>query len=288
MMSVRSSSQAPIKRMRMNEDERAEFINQPSPTESSNASKRKLSQAHQAKERRVVQHRSIPSQAGTIYPVHPRCASLDPPISKATLNELDLDSLANNLLLRHDLNFDPRIQYQPNIDHLGGQRRISEALQYWSAVRAELSGCVRDQRYPTTSTLSSSGCGTILRSPLQSKSPHLTGLVRLPRIFENVREILKGLLPSEEWSAIDARLDVVLLVQELENAAFDFTSLGDWLCTLLQRFCLPERKPLIESLILAVHAGIQTKDPNHIICALQQIFRLFEILKLVSNAMNSA
>ena len=66
-------------------------------------------------------------------------ASRDPPITRATLSELDLQRLYHSLYLRHDLHFDRHIQFSPRsaYDTFGKQKRL-EAQNYWDAVEIEL------------------------------------------------------------------------------------------------------------------------------------------------------
>jgi len=198
-----------------------------------------------------------------------------PPITKASLEELDFDHLLDNLLLRHDLNFDPMIQYRPTTHGIRGEIRMTEALQYWNAVRTELAGWFMDQGKCCC-------CWTTLRSSPTDKDPVRTTLRRLPKMFESVREILKSLLPESERSAIDARLDIGLLVQELENGACDFIALSEWLGVLLRHYCSSERSHLVDDMTTMIRSGVQDTNIGNILTGLMQIFTILEAMKLVS------
>lgn len=204
-----------------------------------------------------------------------RSASLQPPITKASLGELDSEHLFENLLLRHDLNFDPKIQYRPTTHGVRGEIRMTEALEYWNAMGTELAGFFMDQGKCCC-------CWTTLpTSPLRN-SPVQTTLRRLPNMFETVRVILKSLVPEYEWSTIDARLDIDLLVQQLENEACDFIALSEWLGVLLRRYCLPEGSQLIDEMTTNIRSGVHNVDTGQILTGLMQIFTILEVMKLVS------
>lgn len=202
-------------------------------------------------------------------------ASLQPPITKASLGELDSEHLFDNLLLRHDLNFDPKIQYRPTTHGLRGEIRMTEALEYWNAMGTELAGWFMDQGKCCC-------CWTTLRSPPIDKRPIRTTLRRLPNMFGTVREILKSLLPECEWSAIDARLDIDLLIQELENGACDFIALSEWLGVLLRRYCSPEGSQMINEMTTMIRSGVHNVNTGEILTGLMQIFTILEVMKLVS------
>ncbi len=64
-------------------------------------------------------------------------AALHPPVTRATLVQLDLHCILHNMNLRSDINFDPDLHFMPVKDKRAEQRR-KEAREYWSALAAEL------------------------------------------------------------------------------------------------------------------------------------------------------
>lgn len=42
--------------------------------------------------------------------------SLEPPVTKATMSELDVSKIIHNPKLRHDVNFDPELHFPPDVD----------------------------------------------------------------------------------------------------------------------------------------------------------------------------
>lgn len=202
-------------------------------------------------------------------------ANCQPPITKAKLQELDLDTLHQNLLLRHDLNFDPSIQYRPTIHGLRGEMRLNEAVEYWNAMGTELVGSFVDERNGCC-------CWTSVPSQPKAQGPTRKTFKRLPQMFDTIRDILKSLLPDIEWSGIDARLDTLLLVQQLENGACDFIALSEWLSVLLRRYCSSERKTLVDEMTTLIRSGVQRGHTGDLLTGLMQTFTILEVMKLVS------
>ncbi|KAI0345793.1 Tcp11-domain-containing protein [Trametopsis cervina] len=73
-----------------------------------------------------------PAQSYTHVPPH------SPPINRETLKELDLEAILRNPQLRHDLLFDPGLQFRPTFS----PRKRNIAESYWVAIVRELeNGC---------------------------------------------------------------------------------------------------------------------------------------------------
>ena len=266
-MPVQSYTQAPAKHTILDEDNQHQNMNPASLTTTSYSSP-------------TPSYSPNPDHT-TAETVH-ECCQLIPPISKATLSELDLDRLIGNLLLRHDLNFDHKIRYGPTVRGSRAESRVVEAQKYWDAMGTELSELYFGR--PPLSNCSSSDCrcSTTPRCPPRDTALHYTRLLRLKQMFESVREIIKSLLPIEEWPTIDAGLDADLLVQELDNDACNFTALSDWLGTLLRRFMLPERRYLVDLMIAKIRDGVRNVDIDLIVDGLIRVFGILEVMKLVS------
>ncbi|KAJ3026203.1 UNVERIFIED_CONTAM: hypothetical protein HDU68_006077, partial [Siphonaria sp. JEL0065] len=61
-----------------------------------------------------------------------------PPITRFTLRELDMDEILLNPQLRHDLYFDPNLQFKPNTDGERGTAKRLKTQQYWDKVTQEI------------------------------------------------------------------------------------------------------------------------------------------------------
>ncbi len=203
--------------------------------------------------------------------------SLEPHVSEESLCELELRRISKDLLLRHDLNFDRNITYRPNTHGSRGQQRTVQSLEYRNAIRKELDILLTNNY--TSSSIEPSH-NTV--SSIQACSSCAPGLPRLSRMFGAVRKILKSLMHEDEWDAIDARLDIDLLIQQLKNRAFDLVALSDWLAVLLRRFCSPKRYQSIDVMTSSIRLGVERVEAQRIATGLISMFDILETIKLVS------
>ena len=138
--------------------------------------------------------------------------TLHPPITRHTLRELDLFEILKNPQLRHDVVFDPNVQFRPNFDGERGRRKREAGERYWTAVVREIeTGCTctafshgqllpctckaKDRVRPTvapgtqgSATSFSGAAGAILS---QSRIPS-----RIPLLVQELRTICLSILPS--------------------------------------------------------------------------------------------
>lgn len=206
--------------------------------------------------------------------------SLDPPITQRVLSELDLPRLEQDLVLRHHLNFEPGIELRLNTQGSQAEERRELEIEYWHALTIEitfwLTLCQRIAAGPSNRPLRIS-----LPGPGPTTSPPGPA-ARLSRLFGAVRDIMKNLLPSEEWPVIDARLDVRFLMLQLERGICDFTALSEWLGKFLRRFCSPTRDTLLHKMTSAIRSGVENADVHSIVHGLITMFEVLQGMKLVS------
>ena len=209
--------------------------------------------------------------------------NLEPPITKTSLSELDLVRIINDPKLRHDINFEREITFKPNDrgEHLKG--KLDSAQMYWEALVIEFSLYRRRLRSP--------GSQDLMGHDQKISTTNLTELsalrhvaIRLPHTFTAIREILKTLVPGSEWAAIDERLDVDLLIQELENGVCDIKGLANWLQSLLLRSCSPLRDHQVHKMVTLVHEGVDKDDAHLLVSGLRDLFGILETMKLVGLA----
>lgn len=221
-----------------------------------------------------------PSTTSANHSTNFRLVSLDPPITQAVLSELDIPRLEKDLLLRHHLNFDPKIKFRVKTQGPQAEERRERAHEYWQALEAEialwLEHCRRLAACPSKGSL------CVQMPKLGAKGFPQGASQRLPRLFGAVRDILKHSLPSEEWPVIDARLDVQLLMQQLEHGICDFTALSDWLGNFLRRFCSPTRDGQLRFMTSAIRLGVENAEKDSIVRGLIAIFEILQGMSLVS------
>ena len=203
-------------------------------------------------------------------------ASHEPPVTKSSLSELDLSTIMNDAKLRHDLNFIREVVYRPN--HVGsrGEEKKVQAKQYWEALAVECAIYIARRQRPVDHLPSP-------RLEWLLGPSHITNLPwRLPRLFETLRDILKTLVPSLECPTVDQRLDVDLLIQELDKDACDLVGLGEWLGRLLLGSCSPLRDPIASATVQRIQDGLQEDNARTIAAGLEDLFAILETMKLVS------
>ena len=100
-------------------------------------------------------------------------------------------------------------------------------------------------------------------------------------MFATIRDILKTLVPASDCFVVDERLDVALLMQELENGVCDVKGLSDWLQRLLLGSCSPIRDTEVERMVAVVHEGIDKSDARILVDGLKVLFGILETMKLV-------
>lgn len=201
-----------------------------------------------------------------------REASGDPPITEETLSELGLPRIVSDARLRHDINFDREVSFKANMfGEVGRRKRASEA-KYWEALKIELGDYTAHRPSDGSAHCTFSHCQ--LGSDMLSR--------RLPTMFQTIQKILKTLVPHEEWPTVDERLDIDLLMQQLEKGVCDIVALSRWLSVLMLGSCSPLRDSLIESIVPTIQEGVDNDNVGEIVDGLRRLFHVLEMMKLVS------
>lgn len=125
-----------------------------------------------------------------------------PPITRATLRELDLHEIVKNPQLRHDVVFDAHVQFRPNFDGERGRRKREACERYWAAISREIeTGCVCttfDGNKLLPCSCQSGGRGPNGGDGRVRRSNALPS--RLPTLIMELRAICLSVLPGPENS----------------------------------------------------------------------------------------
>lgn len=201
-----------------------------------------------------------------------RNASEQPPITPDSLTELDMPRIINNPKLRHDVNFDRELHFRPNLDGARGKEKIKSANDYWKALEAELYMLDLSQRARAqpNGTDDSSYWESLMRASRK----------RLPSVFKVVRDILITLVPDQDQAKIMERLDVDLLIQQINNGVCDLVDLANWLGIVLKNHCAPMRDALVDKMRKSITKGAQQADQKLMVSGLRQLLNLLEAMKL--------
>ncbi|KAL8705655.1 MAG: hypothetical protein Q9225_008016, partial [Loekoesia sp. 1 TL-2023] len=204
-------------------------------------------------------------------------ASLDPPITKESLSELDLQKIVSDPRLRHDLNFEQEIMFRPNTYGTRGAKKKRDEDLYFEALAIEFDRYLRRQTSPPSSL---SRPRYSQQSSKRNSSTSSDPPRRVPRMIAAICEVVKTLVPADKWQTVDDQFDVDLRMQELEHGVCDITGLVEWLGKLLLCSCSPMRDPLVNAMVARTHEAVLAQDAPQLVNAFKDIFGVLETMKL--------
>lgn len=180
-----------------------------------------------------------------------------PPINLQSLKEIDLHEILKNPQLRHDILFDPQLQFRPNLDGERGKRKKSIIDKYWLEVRKECQGFFN-----------------------QKVKPEEIKIHRLPILFTTLRDILLSLLPTKDRQQVSEIMDIELLVQQLKHGSFDFVEMSQWLGDVFKLHCAPMRDQWVVEMIEKFVDAYNYNNVSYLVNGLRMIFQILEAMKL--------
>ena len=187
---------------------------------------------------------------------------LEPPVTRATLAELDVAKIIYNSKLRHDVNFDPDLHYRPNFDGEKGRRKNQKAIEFWNALQSQIPQFLAD---PET---------------FQAKHGVLTWT--LPATLKAIGEILMTLVPPEDRSTVEEALNVELLMQQFSKGVADLEQLALWFSRTLRAHCAPMRDVWVDEMVVQLTNGNRNGDIAVLVQGLQMLLGIVEAMRLVS------
>eukprot|EP00158_Paraphelidium_tribonemae_P005192 Partr_v1_DN27222_c0_g1_i1_m39166 putative t-complex 11 len=171
-----------------------------------------------------------------------------PTITRATLKELNLDTITSNAQLRHDMIFDPNLEFRANDEGEKGEMKKARAHVFWSHIENDVAG--RNSR---------------------NKQPSFK---RLPVLINEIKEILLELVATEDFRrGLEERVDIVLIAQQLEYNVFDAEPLITYLADIMKSHCAPVRDAAIDAMLQNCKSG------NFVGC-IRECFDILEKMKL--------
>ncbi|KAK7048328.1 vacuolar ATP synthase subunit B [Favolaschia claudopus] len=261
--------------------------------------------------RDTVFTKSVPPSAISSIPIDPSSTHIppvQPPINRNTLKELDLDVIIRNPQLRHELLFDPGLQFRPTAT----RRKTERAEKYWAAITTELeSDCtcvsfdVRGKPHPTICACAHVSTPSL--NPVVAFSPALQVVtLRMPsRIRALLDEFLEVLLlviqplssvaganisPTKAQQAehiaqaahIRSVFDPALIEQELKHKLFDPSGLFRVIGLTLQGHCAPMRDHAVELMVQVAQtcAPGGEGDKADAVRAVRMCMDILELMKL--------
>lgn len=182
-----------------------------------------------------------------------------PPINLQSLKEIDLQEILKNPQLRHDILFDPQLQFRPNLDGDRGRKKKSMIEKYWMEIEREC------QQFFDAKGIS--GIDT-------SKIP------RLPALFTTLRDILLSLLPAKDRAPVNEIMDIDLTLQQFAHGSFDFVAMAQWLGEVFKSHCAPMRDQWVSEMIRKFQEAYAEASVCKLVLGLRSIFSILEAMKL--------
>ena len=215
--------------------------------------------------------RRIPSCTSDKYTDALCTASPLPPVTKASLEELDLMWIQANINLRVDINYDHDLHFMP-VSGMKGQQKRQEARKYWLSLEAEL-------RIMSEHDLLAS-CAECAEKCASHSAEPMTFIPRLPLMFHHLKELLAVLVPDRDQDQIAQNLDVSLLMQEANHGVLDVVRLASWLCELLTTHCAPMRDESAQEMVAQIKDGQENGDLKALVAGIEKLFAFLEAMKL--------
>ncbi|KAL2258952.1 hypothetical protein VTK26DRAFT_7549 [Humicola hyalothermophila] len=185
---------------------------------------------------------------------------LEPPITKTTLSELDVQKIVHNPKLRHDINFDPELHFRPNLDGEKGRRKQEKANQFWNTLHAQLTLFVTDRE--------------------EFHARYGNGDWCLPSLLRAVREIIETLVPQRDRDLLNEGLNVDLLMQQFDRGVADLEKLASWLAGVLKLHCAPMRDEWVDDMYQELSDGNRNNDITELVKGMRSLLSVLEAMKL--------
>lgn len=182
-----------------------------------------------------------------------------PPINLQCLKEIDLQEIVKNPQLRHDIIFDPLLQFRPNLDGERGVKKRQISDSYWNDIETEL---------------------IIYMNQPSLFNYHCTRLVPL---FDTLRDILLTIVPQREYQQIMNILDTGLNVQSLVKSGATWSNMNDlstWLAQLFNHHCAPMRDSWVDKMKMKFDDAMEEQSMTKLIEGFKLIFQILEAMKL--------
>ncbi|KAK1834658.1 T-complex protein 11-domain-containing protein [Podospora conica] len=187
--------------------------------------------------------------------------SVEPPVTKATLSELDVHKIVHNPKLRHDINFDHDLHFRPNLDGDKGRKKTEKANQFWKMFQDQLILFVTD------------------RDSFRRQYGNGDNWC-LPTLLMAVRDIIQTLVPQRDRDMLNEGLDVKQLMQEFNHGVADLERLAQSLSSVLKQHCAPMRDDWVDEMYQQLSRGNRNNDTDELIKGMRSLLSVLEAMKL--------
>ncbi|KAI0181803.1 T-complex 11 [Hypoxylon sp. FL1284] len=185
----------------------------------------------------------------------------EPPVTKVTLSELDVNKIIHNPKLRHDINFDPDLHFRPNVDGEKGKRKQEKANQFWNMLTEQLQMFIVDrEQFMLRFGQGENWC--------------------LPQLLKSVKEIIQTLVPQRDRMYLEEGLNVELIMQQFGKGIADLEKLASWLSGVLKSHCAPMRDEWVDEMYNQLTNGNNTNNMEELVQGMRSLLSVLEAMKL--------
>lgn len=213
------------------------------------------------RQRANAQSPRSPSAEILHIPVKEQPALFEPPVTKKTLSELDVNKIVHNPKLRHDINFDPDLHFRPNLDGEKGRKKTEKTDGFYETMRQQL------------------GLYFVNREQFEKNLGDVEWC--LPATLNAIKGILETLVPQRDRSSVEETFNVELLMQQFRKGVADLPKLAQWLSQLLKCHCAPMRDIWVNEMVKSISDGDQQADIPLLVAGIRQLLGVLEAMKLV-------
>ncbi|KXJ85201.1 T-complex protein 11-domain-containing protein, partial [Microdochium bolleyi] len=183
---------------------------------------------------------------------------LEPPITKATLSELDLGKILRNPKLHHEINFSTELRLRPSLSNK--RAKMERVRHFWQSFASQL------QMFMTN------------RDAFMAH--HGRGQAWcLPMLLTSVKDIMSTLMPTRDHPQLEEGLDIPHIMQQLMYGLFDLEKLVSWLSSVLKYYCAPARDRRVDEMCKQITIGNRNNDVNELVRGMRSLLSVLEAMK---------
>ncbi|KAJ2803957.1 Protein SOSEKI 1 [Coemansia helicoidea] len=194
------------------------------------------------------------AQAQTHAQAHAPTAYALPPINRYTLRELKIHNILQNPRLRHEVLFEPKLEFRPNSSGQLAEAKQRAAMQYWAGVDYEVRA--------------------------MAAGPTAMGVATVTMLLTELREIVAEMAEdstkpehARHADLLRERIDEDRIRQQLAHGVFDATAVMACLTEAMLLFAQPSRHPAVARLATYLQRGRLAR-------ALRGAFDVLEAIKI--------
>ena len=190
------------------------------------------------------------AENGEIQKIKDR-SPLEPPVTKTTLGELDVNKIVYSPEIRHDINFDPDLHLKANLDGEKGRRKTQKADKFWETMRIQLRDYLINREQFEKDLGGEEWC--------------------LPATLKAIKGILETLVSQRDRLSVEETFNIEFLMQQFRKGVADLPKLALWLSHVLKRHCAPMRDTWVDGIVTDISRGDQEGDVSLLVLGIRNL-----------------